>query len=277
MESASITNSSSLRTNATVATIDLTDDVNKQDELFANKGKDHLTYELEDEEEEVDSNSSSLGHCIALPYTSSTSISKRSLSPCNGQPSLGSTKTAANKVTKQKKKNGKKKKKPPKLPPLTCDSNFFDFSNPTNRNNASDYIDYFSRYSLHRQKELFKLKGNSHEFTIPQQREIDIHENEIKLFGMTNLGTTKNHFDCDLEKGCSNVPTCDEILNHARNEFLNAPPEEGIVYDEEMVHEHARKIWFAVQSIIGMNEQFQFKHVSFTPYSLFLKAEKIQH
>jgi hypothetical protein len=49
------------------------------------------------------------------------------------------------------------------------------------------------------------------------------------------------------------------------------------VYDEEMVHEHARKIWFAVQSIIGMNEQFQFKHVSFTPYSLFLKAEKIQH
>jgi hypothetical protein len=37
---------------------------------------------------------------------------------------------------------------------------------------------------------------------------------------------------------------------------MNAPPEEGIVYDEEAVREHARKIWFAVQSIIGMNEQF---------------------
>jgi hypothetical protein len=44
------------------------------------------------------------------------------------------------------------------------------------------------------------------------------------------------------------------------------------VYDEEAVREHARKIWFAVQSIIGMDEQFQFKHVSFTPYPLFLKG-----
>jgi hypothetical protein len=216
----------------------------------------------------VDSNSSSLRDCIARPDTNSTSISKRPLSPCSRQQSLGSTKTVSKKPSKKKKKKGKKKNKPPKLPPLTCDPDFFDFSNLTNRNNASDYIDYFSRYSLHRQKELFKLKGNSHEFTIPEQKEIDNCENEIKLFGMTNWGTTKNHFDCGIEKGCSNVPTCDEVLNHVRNEFLNAPPEEGIVYDEEAVREHARKIWFAVQSIIGMNEQFQFKHVSFSPLHL---------
>jgi hypothetical protein len=213
ISSASITNYSSLRTKTTVSTIHLTDDVDEQDELFVDEGEDHLTYELEDDEEEVDSNSSSLGNCIIQPNTNSTSISKRSISPCNGQPFLGSTKTAAKRPTKKKEK---KKNKPPKLPHLSCDPIFFDFSNLTNRNSASDYIDYFSRYSLHRQKELFKLKGNSKEFTIPQQREIDIHENEIKLFGMTNLGTTKNHFDCDLEKGCSNVPTCDEILNHTR-------------------------------------------------------------
>jgi hypothetical protein len=48
---------------------------------------------------------------------------------------------------------------------------------------------------------------------------------------------------------------------------LNAPPEEGIVYSEEAVREHARKIWFAVQSILGMNKQFQFKHVSFSLFS----------
>ena len=147
-----------------------------------------MTDELQDFEEEVDSNSSSLGDNTALQYTNSTSISKWSLSPCNGQPSLGSTKTAAKEVTKKKKKTkkGKEKNKHPKLPPLTCDPEFFDFSLLTNRNNASEYVDYFSRYSLHRQKELFKLKGNSHDFTIPQQKEIDIHENEIKLFGMTN-------------------------------------------------------------------------------------------
>jgi len=144
ISSASISHSSSLRTNTTVGTLDLTD-------------------ELQDFEEEVDSNSSSLGDNTALQYTNSTSISKWSLSPCNGQPSLGSTKTAAKEVTKKKKKTkkGKEKNKHPKLPPLTCDPEFFDFSLLTNRNNASEYVDYFSRYSLHRQKNSSNSKATA--------------------------------------------------------------------------------------------------------------------
>jgi hypothetical protein len=98
---------------------------------------------------------------------------------------------------------------------------------------------------------------------MPQQREIDNLVNELKLFGMENWGTTKNHFECDLETGCVNVRTCKEILKYVRRKFLNALPEEGIVYTVEAVREHARRIWFAVNSIIGMNEQFQFKHMSF--------------
>jgi hypothetical protein len=79
----------------------LTDDVDKVDESFDDE-EEVVLDELEEDEEEVDSNSSSIESCIALPYTNSTSISKRSPTPCNGQQSLGSTKTASKKPSKNK-------------------------------------------------------------------------------------------------------------------------------------------------------------------------------
>jgi hypothetical protein len=84
---------------------------------------------------------------------------------------------------------------------------------------------------------------------------------------MQNWGAGKDDiFDCTLESGCRNVPTCEDILNHTKYAMANAPEEFGLVYDEEKVLEVARNIWFSVQSIIGINEQFQFLYVR-APFS----------
>src|ERR1019366_8940139 len=109
-------------------------------------------------------------------------------------------------------------------------------------------IDFFSGFSLSRQDELAKLKGHRKNFLIPEQENIDNHENEIRLFGMQNWGATgKDIFDCTLEEGCKNVPTCEEILNHTRYAMVDAPGELGVVYNEEVALTVARNIWFGVQ------------------------------